>query len=65
VRSYQLAPPCYRFYGSTAAKLATRESSIEYMTQAKEAYERYVELAGPDDPYVAKVRAILEAAREQ
>ena len=55
--------PCYRLLGSAYASLATRDQSARDMVKAKEAYERFLEVAPPDDEYVPKVKAILDAAR--
>lgn len=53
-------PPCYRLLGSVYAALAARDYSPSDMKKARTAYERYVELAPPDDEYVPKVKRILE-----
>lgn len=64
-RCIKIAPmfhPCYRVLGSTYAKIATRDSSQNDMEKARKYYERYLEVAPPDDEYVPRVRQILEAA---
>lgn len=64
-RCIKLAPtfhPCYRVLGSTYARLAARDSSASDMDKARKYYERYLEVAPPDDEYVPKVRQILEQA---
>ncbi|MEW5740556.1 MAG: FHA domain-containing protein [Myxococcota bacterium] len=64
-RCIKVAPmfhPCYRVLGSTYARLAARDSSAQDMDKARKYYERYLEVAPPDDEFVPKVRQILEAA---
>lgn len=64
-RCIKVAPtfhPCYRVLGSTYARLAARDSSASDMDKARKYYERYLEVAPPDDEYVPKVRQILEQA---
>jgi pSer/pThr/pTyr-binding forkhead associated (FHA) protein len=66
-RCIKIAPmfhPCYRVLGSTYARLAARDSSAADMEKARKYYERYLEVAPPDDEYVPKVRQILEAAKQ-
>lgn len=55
---------CYRMLGSTYAKIAMRDGSDTDMEKARKAYERFLEVAPPDDEYVPKVREILEAAAQ-
>ncbi|MCC6337270.1 MAG: protein kinase [Myxococcales bacterium] len=55
-------PACHRILGSTWARLAARDSDARAMDKAKKAYERYLEVAPPDDEYVPKVKLILEQA---
>lgn len=50
---------CYRFLGAGLAAVATRDQSPERVKEARAAYERFLELAPPDDEFVPKVRAIL------
>lgn len=64
-RCIKVAPmfhPCYRMLGSTYARLAARDGSQADMEKARKYYERFIEVAPPDDEYVPKVRQILEAA---
>lgn len=56
--------PCYRLMGSAYAALASRDQSAADMEHAKEYYERFLEVAPPDDENVPKVRAILEAVKD-
>lgn len=51
--------PCYRQLGSAYASIGSRDSSAAEMDKAKKYYEKYLELAPEDDPYVAKIRTIL------
>lgn len=55
--------PCYRMLGSIYASIATRDQSAADMEKAKKFYERFLEVAPPDDEYVPKVRAILDQAK--
>ena len=57
--------PCYRLLGSVYASIATRDQSASDMEKARKYYERFLEVAPPDDDYVPKVKAILEAAKNQ
>ena len=52
---------CYKLLGSVYAKISGRDSSAPDMEKARRYYERFLELAPPDDDAVPKVRAILEA----
>jgi len=54
--------PCYLVLGSTWSRVAARDSDAKAMHEARVAYERFLELAPPDDEYVPRVRAILDAA---
>jgi tetratricopeptide (TPR) repeat protein len=56
--------PCLRQLGSNYAAIATRDQSARAMEKAREAYERFVAVAPPDDEYVPKVMAILNAAKD-
>ncbi|MDP1826341.1 MAG: FHA domain-containing protein [Archangium sp.] len=56
--------PCYRLLGSVYASIATRDQSAGDMEKARRWYERFVEVAPPDDDYVPKVKAILDAAKQ-
>lgn len=56
--------PCYRLLGSVYASIATRDQSASDMEKARKFYERFVEVAPPDDDYVPKVKAILDAAKQ-
>ena len=63
-RCTRIAPEyaaCYKTLGSVLAKIAARDSSPGDMEKARRAYERFLELASPDDDAVPKVRAILES----
>jgi tetratricopeptide (TPR) repeat protein len=51
---------CYKVLGSTYAKTASRDQSDAEMAKARRAYERFLELAPPDDDQVPAVRKILE-----
>ena len=55
--------PCYRLLGSVYASIATRDQSSSDMEKARKFYERFLEVAPPDDDYVPKVKAILDAAK--
>lgn len=55
--------PCYRMLGSVYASIATRDQSANDMEKAKKYYERFLEVAPPDDEFVPKVRNILEQAK--
>lgn len=57
--------PCYRLLGSVYASIATRDQSASDMEKARKYYERFLEVAPPDDEYVPKVKAILEQAKNQ
>lgn len=64
-RCIKIAPmfhPCYKVLGSTYARIASRDQSQSDMEKARKYYERYLEVAPPDDEDVPKVRKILEAA---
>lgn len=54
---------CYLALGSAWASIASRDSSAEAMARARANYQRYLEVAPPDDAYRSKVVAILDAAR--
>lgn len=68
-RCVKIAPlfyNCYKALGSAHAKIASRDNSEAERTKGRKYYERYLELAPPDDKDVARVRKILEqAAAEQ
>jgi hypothetical protein len=51
--------PCWAALGSAAASVSSRDASDAYRTLAELAYGRYLEVAAPDDPNVAKVKLIL------
>lgn len=57
--------PCLRLLGSTYANLARINSSSNDNEKGRQAYERFLEVAPPDDEYVPKVRSILEQAKNQ
>lgn len=57
--------PCYRLLGSVFASIATRDQSAGDMEKARKYYERFLDVAPPDDDYVPKVKAILDAAKNQ
>lgn len=57
--------PCHRVLGSTYARLALRDGGDHNRAKARRAYERYLELAAPDDAYVPRVRVILEEAQRE
>jgi pSer/pThr/pTyr-binding forkhead associated (FHA) protein len=66
VKLATLYPSCYKALGSAHAKIASRDGDEAERMKARKYYERYLELAPPDDKDVAKVRGILEkAAAEQ
>lgn len=54
--------PCYRLLGSVYASIAARDQSVADNEKARAAYQRFLEVAPPDDSYVPRVTAILEAA---
>lgn len=56
---------CYRQLASTYASIASRDQSQPDMEKAKKYYERFLEVAPPDDDYVPKVKQILEQAKQQ
>jgi tetratricopeptide (TPR) repeat protein len=67
-RCIKIAPsyaPCYRLLGSTYASIASRDGSAADNEKARKYYERFLEVAPPDDESVPKVRAILDQARGQ
>jgi len=67
-RCIRVAPayhPCYRLLGSVYASIALRDNSLADRVRAQQFYERFLELAPPDDEYVPKVRAILDAATDK
>lgn len=53
---------CYKVLGSTYARLAARDHSEAMEAKARAAYERFLELAPPDDDSVPVVKKILERA---
>ncbi len=55
--------PCYRQLGSVYAFIAGRDGSSNDMERARKNYERFLQVAPPDDEYVPKVKAILDAAK--
>ncbi len=55
--------PCYRQLGSVYAFIAGRDGSANDMEKARKNYERFLQVAPPDDEYVPKVKAILDAAK--
>jgi ABC transport system ATP-binding/permease protein len=57
--------PCYRQLGSVYAFIAGRDGSASDMQKAQKNYERFLQVAPADDEYVPKVRAILDAAKNQ
>jgi tetratricopeptide (TPR) repeat protein len=64
-RCIKLAPlyhACYKALGSAHAKIASRDGNEAERAKGRKFYERYLELAPPDDKDVAKVRGILEKA---
>lgn len=62
IRVNPLAADCYKNLGSVHARLATRDNTSQDLWEARRYYERFLELAAPDDESVPRVRAILEAA---
>ncbi|MEW6433977.1 MAG: pilus assembly protein N-terminal domain-containing protein [Myxococcota bacterium] len=56
---------CLRMLGSTYARIASRDGDAEKMERARTAYQRFLEVAPPDDVHVPKVRQILEAAPDE
>lgn len=52
---------CYKLLGSVHAAISVRDSSAQDREKARRYYQRFLELAPPDDEAVPKVRAILEA----
>jgi tetratricopeptide (TPR) repeat protein len=50
---------CYRVLGDAWDRLATRDSKAASVVKARMAYERYLELAPPDDEHIQEVRQIL------
>jgi tetratricopeptide (TPR) repeat protein len=64
----KLAPmyyACYKSLGSAHAKIASRDNSESERAKGRKFYERYLELAPPDDKDVPKVRGILEKAADR
>lgn len=62
-RCIKVAPSyfnCYKMLGSVYAKISTRDSSAADMEKARRNYERFIELAPPDDQAVQRVRDILD-----
>jgi tetratricopeptide (TPR) repeat protein len=64
IRAYPQAATCYRQLGSNYAALATRDQSATDMEKAKKYYQRFLEVAPPDDEYVPKVKAVLGQAED-
>ncbi len=65
-RCIKVAPtyhPCYRQLGSVYAYIAGRDGSANDMEKARKNYERFLQVAPPDDEYVQRVKAILDAAK--
>jgi pSer/pThr/pTyr-binding forkhead associated (FHA) protein len=56
--------PCYRLLGTIYASIAQRDNSLSDREKARKYYERFLEVAQPDDEYVPKVKALLEAASQ-
>lgn len=56
--------PCYRMLGSAYAAIAARDGSALDMEKARKAYERFLDVAPPEDEYYPKVEAILDAAKD-
>ncbi|MFZ5441085.1 MAG: FHA domain-containing protein [Myxococcota bacterium] len=54
--------PCYRLAGVIYASLAQRDGTAADRDKARKYYERFLEVADPDDEFVPKVRALLEQA---
>jgi hypothetical protein len=52
--------PCYWLLGSVFASIAARDQSPKDQAMARRYYETYLEIAPPGDPYIEKVKAILE-----
>jgi Flp pilus assembly protein TadD len=57
--------PCHRVLGATYARIALRDGSDQARAKARRAYERFLEVAAPDDPYVSRVRVMLEEAQRE
>lgn len=55
---------CHRLLGAIYASLAARDQSAMDRERAQRAYERFLELASPNDEYVPKVKTILSQAGE-
>ncbi|MFO0598633.1 MAG: hypothetical protein U0228_25220 [Myxococcaceae bacterium] len=53
--------PCYRLLGSVYASIGARDQSSSDIEKARKNYEKFLELAPPNDEYVAKVKQILAA----
>ncbi|MGV3621413.1 MAG: hypothetical protein ACO1OB_11385, partial [Archangium sp.] len=65
-RCVKIAPtyaPCYRALGSVYASISARDQTSGDLQKARKFYERYLELAPPDDEYVPRVRSILDGAQ--
>lgn len=56
-------PACYKLGGSVYARISQRDQSLSDQAKAKKYYQRFVELAPPDDPAVPKVKKLLEDAQ--
>ncbi len=52
---------CHRLAGSLYARIANRDRSMEANEKARIHYEKFLEVAPPDDENVPKVRAVLES----
>lgn len=63
-REYPSYANCYKLLGSVWAKVSSRDSSEDALRKARAYYERFLELAPPDDDAVPKVRAILGMTHE-
>lgn len=54
---------CYKLGGSVYARISQRDQSLSDQAKAKKYYQRFVDLASPDDPAVEKVKKLLQDAQ--
>jgi pSer/pThr/pTyr-binding forkhead associated (FHA) protein len=60
VRVFPKFAPCFRNLGSYYASRGERDGAADDYDKARENYQKFLEVAPPDDEYVPKVRNILK-----
>lgn len=63
IKSAPTYAACYKLGGSVYARISQRDQSLSDQAKAKKYYQRFVELASPDDPAVEKVKKLLQDAQ--